>query len=191
MLKNIKKFLILILIFLVLLVLVLKVFKVENIILKRFYPIEYEEYVYKYSEEYGVDPLLMFSLIKAESNFKEDCVSSSNAIGLMQLMDSTAEEVAKNIKLEYNSEVTLYNPEENIRLGIKYFSELMKYYNQNYILSIAAYNAGIGNVANWIDKGIIKQDGSDAENIPFKETNNYVRKIINNYKVYKKLYFKE
>lgn len=188
MLKNIKKFLILILIVIILLILILKVFKFENKILKVIYPIEYSEYVYKYSEEYGVDPLLMFSLIKAESNFETDCISSSNAIGLMQLMDSTAEEVAKNIQIDYNSDVTLYNPEENIKLGIKYFSELMDYYNQNYILAITAYNAGIGNVSNWIDKGIIKEDGSDAENIPFKETNNYVRKILSNYKIYKKLY---
>lgn len=188
MLKNVKRFLILILICITLLILVLKVFKVENIILKSIYPIEYSEYVYKYSEQYGVDPLLMFSLIKAESNFKTDGVSSRNAIGLMQLMDSTAEEVAKNIQMEYNSDTTLYNPEENIQLGIKYFSELMKYYDQNYILALAAYNAGIGNVKNWIDKGIIKEDGSDIENIPFKETNNYVRKIISNYKIYKKLY---
>lgn len=188
MLKNVKRFLILILICITLLILVLKVFKVENIILKSIYPIEYSEYVYKYSEQYGVDPLLMFSLIKAESNFKTDGVSSSNAIGLMQLMDSTAEEVAKNIQMEYNSDTTLYNPEENIQLGIKYFSELMKYYDQNYILALAAYNAGIGNVKNWIEEGIIKEDGSDVENIPFKETNNYVRKIISNYKIYKKLY---
>ncbi len=188
MLKNIKRFLILVLIAIILLILILKVFKVENVILKNLYPIEYSEYVYKYSEQYQVDPLLMFSLIKAESNFNKNGVSSSNAIGLMQLMDSTAQEVAKNTKIEYNSNETLYNPEENIILGIKYFSELMKYYDQNYILALAAYNAGIGNVANWIEKGIIKPDGSDAENIPFKETNNYVRKIISNYKIYKKLY---
>lgn len=187
MLKVIKKFLIIVLIILILLVLILKVFKFENIILKNIYPTEYSEYIYKYSEQYQVDPLLMFSLIKAESNFKKDCISSSNAIGLMQLMDSTAEEVAKNIEMEYNSNTTLYNPEENIKLGIKYFSELMKYYNQNYILALAAYNAGIGNVSNWIDKGIIKEDGSDVENIPFKETNNYVRKIVSNYKIYKKI----
>ena len=188
MLKKIKLFLVLILITLLLLILILKVFKVEDIILKSLYPIEYSEYVYKYSEKYNIDPLLMFSLIKTESNFNSNVVSSSNAKGLMQLMDSTAEEVAKNIQMEYNSNATLYNPEDNIQLGIKYFSELMEHYNQNYILALAAYNAGIGNVNNWIEKGIIKEDGSDAENIPFKETNNYVRKILNNYNIYIKLY---
>ena len=190
MLKGVKKILVFILI-LIILLLILKIFKVENLILKQIYPTDYSEYVYKYSEQYNIDPLLMFSLIKAESNFDTNGVSSSKAVGLMQLMDSTDEQVAKNINIEYNSDTTLYNPEENIQLGIKYFSELMKYYNENYILALAAYNAGIGNVNNWIDKGIIKIDGSDAENIPWKETNNYIRKILNNYNIYKKLYLEE
>ena len=187
MLKIIKKFLILIVIISILL-LILKIFKFENIILKKMYPIDYSEFVYKYSEQYNVDPLLIFSLIKAESNFNETVISSSKAMGLMQLMDSTAQQVAKNINIEYNNDTTLYNPEDNIQIGIKYLSELMEYYNQNYILALAAYNAGIGNVNNWINKGIINEDGSNAENIPFKETNNYVRKILNYYKIYQKLY---
>ena len=55
----------------------------------------------------------------------------------------------------------------------------------NYHLSLAAYNAGIGNVQKWTENGIIKPDGSDIENIPYKETNNYVRKVLKNYRIYK------
>lgn len=55
-------------------------------------------------------------------------------------------------------------------------------------MAISAYNAGIGTIAKWIEEGIIKEDGSDIENIPYKETNNYVRKILKNYKIYKELY---
>ena len=66
----------------------------------------------------------------------------------------------------------------------------MKYYGGNYYLAISAYNAGIGTVAKWIEEGIIKEDASDIENIPYKETNNYVRKILKNYKIYKELYKK-
>jgi xanthine/uracil permease len=58
----------------------------------------------------------------------------------------------------------------------------------NYLLALAAYNAGIGNVEEWINLGIIKPDGTDIENIPFKETNMYVRKILRDYEIYKKLY---
>ena len=86
------------------------------------------------------------------------------------------------------SEFNLNDPETNIMLGTKYFTKLVAYYDGNYNLAITAYNAGIGTVARWIDEGIIKADGSDIENIPCKETNNYVRKIIKNYKVYKDLY---
>ena len=74
-----------------------------------------------------------------------------------------------------------------MKYGTKYFSLLLDYYNNNYYLAIAAYNAGIGTVTKWIDDGIIKKDGSDIENIPYKETNNYVRKVLNNYKIYSQI----
>lgn len=174
----------------VLLVLLFGVFKVQDIILKKIYPTKYSEYVYKYSEEYGVDPILVFAIIKAESNFNPNVVSSSNAIGLMQLMNSTAEELANKDGINFMKGASLYNPELNIQLGTKYFSNLMKEYNNNYLLALTAYNAGIGNVKKWIEQGIIKEDGSNIENIPFKETNNYVRKIIRDYKIYKSIYVK-
>ena len=72
------------------------------------------------------------------------------------------------------------------KLAEKYEIKVEKYKNKE--LAVAAYNAGIGTVDTWIEKGIIKQDGSDIENIPFKETNNYVRKILKNYEIYNKLY---
>lgn len=105
----------------------------------------------------------------------------------MQLMDKTAREVAENEVIEYESGMTLYDPEKNIQLGIIYYSNLLaQFKNQN--IALAAYNAGSGNVSNWIKEGKIKADGSDIENIPFKETNMYVRKILKDYKMYKMLY---
>lgn len=179
------------LIFLIIIFLILIIYKVLNIeekILKYLYPIKYEEYVYKYSKEMDIDPMLTFAIIKTESNFKENAVSKSGAIGLMQLMETTAEEQAKKLNIEYTKEI-LYNPETNLKLGLNYFNTLLDYYNQNYILAFAAYNAGLGNVQKWINDGIIKEDGSDVENIPFKETNMYVRKIIKSYEIYKELYY--
>lgn len=167
---------------------IIKVIKVPEIILKNIYPKKYSEYVYIYSEQYGIDPLLTFSIIKAESNFNPNVVSKSNAIGLMQLMESTAKEMAEKIEEDLDAKEALYNPEINIKIGTKYFSTLMEKYEQNYILALTAYNAGIGNLDEWIREGIILQDGSDIENIPFKETNRYVRKIIRDYKIYQDLY---
>lgn len=186
--KRITKILIILVIIVIMITLLFGVFRVQDIILKKIYPTKYSEYVYKYAEEYEVDPLLVFAIIKAESNFNPNVVSSSNAIGLMQLIDTTAEEIAKKLDINFLKGASLYNPELNIRLGTKYFSDLMKEYNNNYLLALTAYNAGIGNVGKWIEQGIIKADGSDIENIPFKETNNYVRKIVRDYKIYKDLY---
>ncbi len=186
--KRLIKIAITIIILVFVFILLFGVFKIQDIILKKIYPTKYSEYVYRYSKEYDVDPILVFAIIKAESNFNPNVVSSSNAIGLMQLMDTTAEEIAKKLDVNFVKGASLYNPELNIRLGTKYFSNLMKEYNNNYLLALTAYNAGIGNVKRWIEQGIIKENGSDIENIPFKETNNYVRKIVRDYKIYRELY---
>ncbi len=188
MLKKIQKILLILIILIIVSILLLKVFKVQDIILKRIYPTTYSEYVYKYAEEYEVDPLLIFAIIKAESNFNPNVVSKSQAIGLMQLMDTTAGEIAEKLEIPYAKKESLYNPELNIKLGAKYFSNLMKEYNNKELLALTAYNAGIGNVKKWVEQGIIQQDGSDIENIPFKETNNYVRKIVRDYRIYEELY---
>lgn len=175
-------------ILLIILFLLFGVFKVQNIILKQIYPLKYVEEVEKYSKEYELDKLLVYAIIKAESNFEPNITSSSGACGLMQLMESTAKEMAEKVEYEFTVKEVLYQPEVNIMLGTKYFSELLSIYDKNMHLALAAYNAGIGNVAIWIEEGIIKKDGSDTENIPFKETNNYVRKILRDYRIYKDLY---
>lgn len=182
-----KKTKILIVVSLTILIILFGILKIQNFILKKIYKTNYSEYVYKYSEENNIDPLLTFAIIKAESNFNRNIKSKSGAIGLMQLMESTAIEQAEEVNEEIIVTESLYNPEINIKIGTKYYSKLIKKYD-NYLLALAAYNAGIGNVDNWIKQGVIKADGSDIENIPFKETNNYVRKIVRDYKIYNKLY---
>lgn len=185
-LKN-KKILVCGLIILILIVFLI-VFKDK--IQRIFYPKSYEEFVSMYSDEYGVDENLVFAVIKAESNFQEDAVSHKDALGLMQIMKETAEDVARkyNIEIDFNnSEREILNVQNNIKIGTKYLAVLLEKY-KNIEVAVAAYNAGIGTVDNWIEKGIIKSDGSDIENIPYKETNNYVRKILRNYKIYQDLY---
>lgn len=186
--KKIMKIIIILIIIILASIALFGVLRIQDIVLKKIYPTKYAEYVYKYAKEYNVDPILVFAIIKAESNFNPNVVSSSNAMGLMQVMEPTAEEIARKLEINFIEGKSLYNPELNIQLGTKYFSNLMKEYNNNYLLALTAYNAGIGNVKRWIEQGIIKEDGSDIENIPFKETNNYVRKIIRDYKIYRELY---
>ena len=165
----------------------MRVEQIDVVIMKKFYPQKYKEFVNYYAQEYKVDELLIFAIIKTESNFNQEAKSKSNAIGLMQLMESTAVEIAnktQNNDIEVNE---IYNPITNIELGTYYFSTLLKQYG-NIGIALAAYNAGMGRVNEWIEKGIIKSDGSDLENIPYQETNMYVRKVLNNYKIYQELY---
>ena len=145
-------------------------------ILKKIYVVKYDEYVSKYSNQYDIDKYLILAIIKAESNFNENAVSKKGAKGLMQLMDTTAEDLAKNSDINLDD---IFEPDINIQLGSKYISALMSKYD-SIGLALAAYN--------WIEKGIIKSDGSDIEKIPFIETNNYVRKILRDYELYKELY---
>lgn len=180
-----KKMLIVILILLTLLCL-FKIFRVQDILAKNIYPNKYEEYVENYSQKYNVDKNLIFAIIKAESNFDERATSNKGATGLMQLMPATANDVARNIKMDCN-EMDLKNADTNINLGVKYISVLIEKYD-NKEVALAAYNAGTGTIDSWIEKEIIKKDGTDIENIPYKETNNYVRKILRNYKIYEDLY---
>ena len=154
--------------------------------LTKVYKLEYTKYVKKYANEYNVDEYLIYAIIKAESNFEPNAESHRGAKGLMQLMYSTAEDISKRIGIELNEE-NILEPDINIKLGTKYISMLIQKYN-NINLALAAYNAGSGNVDGWIEKGTLKSDGSDIENVPFTETNNYVRKILRDYEIYKNIY---
>ncbi|MGN1326884.1 MAG: lytic transglycosylase domain-containing protein [Clostridia bacterium] len=186
--KKVKIIILIACIVIILLILLAKVLNIKTIILENIYPKQYTEYVEKYAKEYNIDPLLVFSIIKAESNFNKDAKSSSGAQGLMQLMETTATEIAEKIDVSILEKENLFNPETNIMIGTKYYSELLSIYEGNMLLALTAYNAGIGNVNSWLEAGIIKKDGSDIENIPYKETNMYVRKILNNYKMYQDIY---
>lgn len=166
------------------------IFLLKDKILRIIYPQNYKEIVNIYAEEYGVDENLIFAVIKAESNFDENAVSHKNAIGLMQIMEETAEDIVTRYGIDidkdnFNEEIK--KVENNINIGTKYLSTLLETYG-NKEIAVAAYNAGIGTVNNWIEKGIIRNDGTDIENIPYKETNNYVRKILRNYEIYQRIY---
>ena len=181
--KNAKKVLILLISIILIVILAISINKQ---MIKTMYKKEYTEYVSKYAKEYEVEENLIYAIIKAESNFEPNAESHRGAKGLMQLMYSTAEDIAKRINVNLNED-NILEPDININLGTKYISMLIQKYN-NINLALAAYNAGSGNVDGWIEKGTLKSDGSDIENVPFTETNNYVRKILRDYEIYKNIY---
>lgn len=183
-----KRYFVVFIIILCIVAILFGVFRIQDMVLKMIYPQKYAELVNQYAEENDLDPLLVFAIIKAESNFDEDVISNSGAVGLMQLMESTAQEMADDLAIEIPTKEALFDPELNIQIGTYYFAYLLGIYEGNIYLALTAYNAGIGNVNTWIEEGTIREDGSDIENIPYKETNNYVRKIVRDYRIYQDLY---
>ncbi len=159
----------------------------KTMIMKKVYPIKYQEYVEKYAKEFSLDKNLVYSIIKVESNFKAEAVSVAGAKGLMQLMDETAEDCSNKAEFGYNIPSDLYVPEYNIRLGCYYISQLMTIYG-NTELAVTAYNGGVGNVNSWLkDAELSDGEGGIAE-IPYKETREYVKKVFNTFDIYNRLY---
>lgn len=152
------------------------------------FPIKYEEYVTKYSEEYNLDPYFVLSVMKAESNFNPNAKSNRNALGLMQITEETGEDIAKWMGLEDYDKSKLYDEEYNIMMGCWYLNNLNKEFNNNETLVLSAYNAGRGNVNDWLSNEQYSKDGKNLDYIPFGETKKYVDKIDVYYKVYKFLY---
>jgi len=142
----------------------------------------YNGLIAKYSLQYSIDPSLIKALMKKESNLNPEAVSPKGAIGLMQIMPRTAREIAEHFQMPIDDN-SLKDPETNIMFGIYYLRQLMSYYEGNLILSLAAYNAGIGNVEGWIAQN--PAVSKKISKIPFKETRRYVKGILFSYKIYK------
>ncbi len=148
------------------------------------YPLYYREYVSKYSEKYNINPYLMISLIREESFFNNEAVSSTGAMGLMQLMPGTAKTMDYNL---YDTN-KLFIPEYNISLGVKYFAYLMEIFNGNEALCVLAYNSGPGSVKKWLSNNTNKDFDEFVENVPYPETANYIKKVYASYWVYTNIY---
>ncbi|NLL05986.1 MAG: lytic transglycosylase domain-containing protein [Clostridiaceae bacterium] len=163
---------------------------------KNMFPLEYRDLVIRYAKENELDPLLVFSVIKAESNFDPKATSHRNARGLMQIIDNTGIWAAEKIGIEGFSVESLYDPEVNIRIGCWYLrslrNEIYQYNGEmNNDLVLAAYNGGIGNVQKWLKNSQYSSSGKALDKIPFKETENYVKRVNNYWKIYKNLYRKD
>ena len=157
-------------------------------IMKRAYPLEYEETVLEESKEAGLDPALVFAVIKTESNFDCEAESHAGARGLMQMMPETFVWLqSKRGESGAFTEEDLYTPAVNIRYGCYYLAWLCQRYE---ILetALAAYNAGPGNVDRWLADSETSVDGKNLSSIPIGETRRYVESVAGNYQVYKELY---
>ena len=153
-----------------------------------FYVYPYHDTVMKYASMYRVDSNLTAAVIKNESKFRREVHSHRGAVGLMQLMPDTAKWIAGQLGDTEYSEQGLHEPDRNIRYGTWYLSTLQKEFYGNDVLALAAYNAGRGNVQEWIKEKDWPKDFSDIDAIPFEETRDYVRQVLTDQKKYRELY---
>lgn len=153
-----------------------------------FYPDDYQNTISFYANRYEVDRDLVAGVILAESKFQPEARSPYDARGLMQLMPETASWIARQIEDDDFTVEKLYNPKVNIKYGTWYLAELQSEFGHNEILVLAAYNAGRGNVHEWIDKYHWTDDFQNYNEIPFPETREYVKRVLKNKQEYKRLY---
>lgn len=154
------------------------------------YPYPHRDIIEKYAAQYGVDPLLVVAVIREESKFLPQSESHKGAKGLMQLMPSTAQSISESIGDKTYSDNDLLSPEKNIQYGTWYLASLQKVFSNNTTLVIAAYNGGRGHVQEWIKTGQIDPENLRQQDIPFKETQDYVGRVLISYQKYIRLYGK-
>ena len=152
------------------------------------FPTKYKEQVMASANRHNVDPLLIFSIIKAESKFNSDALSRRGAKGLMQIMDKTGQWAASELGMPEFTPDQLFDPTTNIEMGCWYVARLMKQYEGDIPTLLAAYNAGTGNVYKWRNNKDYSLDGMTIDYIPFGETRRYIEKVGQNLKCYQYLY---
>jgi soluble lytic murein transglycosylase len=157
---------------------------------KIIYPVGYWDLIVKHATALKLDPYLMAALIAQESTFQPDVRSSAGAWGLMQIMPATGRLVANRLKLRPYSTARLKQPEINIRIGMANFAALAAKYNGNVVPVLAGYNAGPTRATRWLaEKPGLEQD-EFIDDIPFPETQNYVKRILGSVDDYRMLYGK-
>ena len=142
---------------------------------RRVFPIKYSDIIEHYANKYDLPLELVYAIIRAESSFNRYAVSHAGASGLMQIMEPTGNWAAEQIGLLDFDYGRIFEPEINIHIGSWYISRLIRQFGGNLDTALAAYNAGSGNVSNWLNE----QGSTDhsLEHIPFGETRNYVSRV--------------
>jgi soluble lytic murein transglycosylase len=151
------------------------------------FPKAYWSDLKRFSTQNALDPYLVASLIRQESEFNPNAISRANAVGLMQLLPGTGKKVAKDVKLRHFNASQLYTPAVNLQLGTRYFKTMVDKFG-SFEYALAAYNAGSDRVEDWLSQGKYRDPQEFVESIPFTETREYVQAILRNANVYKQLY---
>ena len=152
------------------------------------YPLAFWELIQQKAREREIDPYLVVALIRQESLFDTRARSPAAALGLMQLIPPTAGRIARQLGLSVPAPENLFEAELNLTLGTQYLKDLLQRYSNNWQKALAAYNAGEAAVDRW-EREIITDDVEEfVERIPYVETRGYVKLVLRNHRIYKRLY---
>ncbi|MGA1839974.1 MAG: tetratricopeptide repeat protein [bacterium] len=160
--------------------------KAEDLLL---YPLGFLSIVEEKAKQYSIDPILVLSVIRQESLFDPDALSRSSAYGLMQIIPSTGNVIAKELGIDLSSDLNiLFDPDTNLTFGCFFLKRLLDKFEQNIVYALASYNAGPEAVLSWQNRFGYLEIDEFIENIPYSETRDYVKRILKNYWIYRRIY---
>ena len=160
----------------------------QRLYLKKAYPIKFEQYVEKYSQEYDLDPHFVYAVIRTESDFIETATSSVGARGLMQVTEETFDWIKNRLKDKDSTFDSMYEAEKAVQYGVYLLSYLKETLGSEQNV-LCGYHAGVNRAKGWLsDEEISRDDEIIYENIPYPDTKQYVNKVMTTYQMYKKLY---
>ncbi len=151
------------------------------------FPMPFQNQILAESKAHKIESSLVYSLIRQESGFNPAARSPTDALGLMQVMPKVARKIAKTHKISLGDSAELFQPDLNIKIGTLELKERLAEFKNNYVLAIASYNAGTDPVHGWVKSRKRKEVIEFIEEIPYEETRNYVRLILRNQIIYKRL----
>jgi len=158
-------------------------------ILRWLYPIHYRESIEHYARENDLDPFLVTAVVSRESGFDPKARSVKGAVGLMQVLPSTGKWILEQMGEDRDlKDEELQDPDFNLQLGCWYLADLHREFDNNRTVALAAYNAGRGNVRQWLELDLWSGRFSDLARVPFAETRNYVRRVIAGVEWYRYVY---
>jgi soluble lytic murein transglycosylase len=156
-------------------------------ILQIVFPLDYWDLIRRHATAVGIDPYLVAALVAQESMFDPNARSSANAYGLMQMLPATGRRLGRALGLRRVTPRQLADPDTNLRLGTRHLADLLQRFGTP-PLALAAYNAGEQRVARWVRErpGLAPEEFID--DLPYPETQNYVRRILGMVEDYRRLY---
>ncbi len=161
---------------------------VVPVVSEKLYPIHYRAEIAEVAERYGLDPYMVAAVAKTESGYDPQAVSPAGAVGLMQLMPETADWITGLREWQGGGNLDLTDPADSLELGACYLAYLMEAFDGASKPALAAYNAGQGAVAGWVENVAGGAPSFETADIPFDETRDFVERVEGYWKLYIRIY---